>query len=185
MLSIRLIWRQGYTSEQSRDCTQDALEGCPIRKLDTASTKQSRPDKNSTPRSYSTLERCHSCPNMHTTNAAATIHPATPHVTPPCLQAPPEVEVKVDGVQVLPVVKGITCLRGVCTERLKYEIEYGLKRGTTDNSYLVERNGATVLVDVPVQAYAESYCESAPPPVSMICSSLQKPIATAAVAAPL
>jgi hypothetical protein len=28
-------------------------------------------------------------------------------------------------------------LRGVCNERLKFEIEYGLKRGTTDNSYIV------------------------------------------------
>lgn len=28
-------------------------------------------------------------------------------------------------------------LRGTCrAERLKYEVEYGLKRGTSDNSYL-------------------------------------------------
>jgi flavorubredoxin len=79
--------------------------------------------------------------------------------------------VKIEGVQVLPVVKGITCLRGVCTERLKYEIEYGLKRGTTDNSYLIERNGNTVLVDVPVQAYIESYGEQGVHPVQY-CASM-------------
>lgn len=53
------------------------------------------------------------------------------------LQAPPEVAAEpVDVVTVaLPVVDGVICLRNVCNQRLKFEVEYGLKRGTTDNTY--------------------------------------------------
>lgn len=44
----------------------------------------------------------------------------------------------VKGVEAVPVTRNTTCLRGVCTERFKYEIEYGLKRGTTDNCYVIK-----------------------------------------------
>ena len=54
-------------------------------------------------------------------------------------EAPPkEDKVKVDEVQVLPVTPHVTAFRSIATQRLKFEIEYGLKRGTTDNSYLVQ-----------------------------------------------
>jgi hypothetical protein len=43
----------------------------------------------------------------------------------------------------LPVVAGIKCLRGVCNERLKYEVEYSLKKGTSENSYLLSVSTAT------------------------------------------
>lgn len=54
-------------------------------------------------------------------------------------EAPPkEDKIKVDEVQVLPVTPHVTAFRSIATQRLKFEIEYGLKRGTTDNSYLVQ-----------------------------------------------
>lgn len=45
---------------------------------------------------------------------------------------------KTEGVEALPISKRVTLLRGVCNERLKNDIEYALKRGTTDNSYLIQ-----------------------------------------------
>ena len=54
------------------------------------------------------------------------------------MQAPPSApKVKIEGVEAVPISKSVTLLRGICNERLKIDIEYGLKRGTTDNSYLV------------------------------------------------
>lgn len=41
-----------------------------------------------------------------------------------------------DGVQVLPLSEQTTLLRGVCNQRFKFEVEYGLKRGTSDNCYV-------------------------------------------------
>lgn len=43
-----------------------------------------------------------------------------------------------DEVQVTPVTKHVTTFRSICTQRLKFEIEYGLKRGTTDNCYVIQ-----------------------------------------------
>ncbi|GLC37163.1 hypothetical protein PLESTB_000986800 [Pleodorina starrii] len=75
-----------------------------------------------------------------------------PAPTPPPLD-PVDVE-----YEVLSVAPNVKMLRGVCrSERLKYEVEYGLKRGTTDNSYLVTSPNATVLIDVPYEAYAQSF----------------------------
>lgn len=54
------------------------------------------------------------------------------------LQMPPEPKVPTEGVVCLPVTKNIKCLRGVCNERLKYEVEYSLKKGTSENSYLLK-----------------------------------------------
>jgi hypothetical protein len=51
---------------------------------------------------------------------------------------PPEPKVPIEGVVCLPVTKNIKCLRGVCNERLKYEVEYSLKKGTSENSYLLK-----------------------------------------------
>ena len=55
------------------------------------------------------------------------------------IQGPPKKEqVPTDGVDTLPVSSTVTMLRHVCKRRLKMEVEYGLKRGTTDNSYLIQ-----------------------------------------------
>lgn len=51
---------------------------------------------------------------------------------------PKEEKIKVDEVQVTPVTQHVTAFRAICTQRLKFEIEYGLKRGTTDNCYLIQ-----------------------------------------------
>ena len=39
-------------------------------------------------------------------------------------------------VIVLPVDPGLVCLRGLSPRRLRFEVEYGLERGTTANSFL-------------------------------------------------
>ena len=36
----------------------------------------------------------------------------------------------------LPVEPGLVCLRGLSPKRLRFEVEYGLERGTTANSFL-------------------------------------------------
>ena len=55
------------------------------------------------------------------------------------MQAPPKpAKVKVEGVQAVALTKNVTALRGICNERLKVDVEYNLKRGTTDNSYLIK-----------------------------------------------
>ena len=57
----------------------------------------------------------------------------------PTQEAPPkEEEVEVEGVHALKVSQGITVLRGICNNRLKFDIEYSRKRGTTDNTYLIK-----------------------------------------------
>lgn len=51
---------------------------------------------------------------------------------------PPETKSAVDVSTVaLPVADRVECLRNVCNQRLKFEVEYGLKRGTTDNTYVL------------------------------------------------
>ena len=36
----------------------------------------------------------------------------------------------------LPLEPGLVCLRGLSPQRLRFEVEYGLERGTTANSFL-------------------------------------------------
>jgi flavorubredoxin len=48
--------------------------------------------------------------------------------------------VQIDSVTTHEVVDGVHLVRGNCKSRLKYEIEYNLKRGTTDNSYVIKVN---------------------------------------------
>lgn len=40
------------------------------------------------------------------------------------------------------------------------QIEYGLKRGTTDNSYLIKGGTSTALIDVPDQAFSEDFIKT-------------------------
>ena len=37
----------------------------------------------------------------------------------------------------LKLTERVTLLRGICNDRFKFEVEYGLKRGTSDNCYVV------------------------------------------------
>ena len=54
----------------------------------------------------------------------------------------------------------ILCLRGATSARLKVEVEYGLKRGTTDNCYLLTGADATALVDVPEAPFAPLFAKA-------------------------
>lgn len=56
-------------------------------------------------------------------------------------------------VQVFPLVAETTIFRSRTWDRLKFEIEYGLQRGTTANSYLIQAQ-KTALIDPP----GESFC---------------------------
>lgn len=40
------------------------------------------------------------------------------------------------------------------------QIEYGLKRGTTDNSYLIRGGTHTALIDVPDQAFSKGFVQT-------------------------
>jgi flavorubredoxin len=54
------------------------------------------------------------------------------------LQAPPKAaDVQVDGVHALKLSETVTLLGGICNDRFKFEVEYGLKRGTSDNCYVL------------------------------------------------
>ena len=68
----------------------------------------------------------------------------------------------------LQVEPGLVCLRGLSPKRLRFEVEYGLERGTTANSFLFlpssgegEQIGsaAALLVHPPGASFAEPYLE--------------------------
>jgi flavorubredoxin/flavin reductase (DIM6/NTAB) family NADH-FMN oxidoreductase RutF len=67
-------------------------------------------------------------------------------------------------VILLPIDPGLTCLRGLSPRRLRFEVEYGLERGTSANSFLFEA-GTTragqpvppVLVHPPGASFAAPY----------------------------
>ncbi len=65
----------------------------------------------------------------------------------------------------LPLEPGLVCLRGLSPRRLRFEVEYGLERGTTANSFLFEGGVAAdghpvppVLIHPPGMTYAEPFC---------------------------
>ncbi len=64
----------------------------------------------------------------------------------------------------LPLEPGLICLKGLSFKRLRFEIEYGLERGTTANSFLFEAGTSAdgnsvppVLVHPPGASFAEPY----------------------------
>ncbi|MFM7393519.1 MAG: FprA family A-type flavoprotein, partial [Cyanobium sp.] len=64
----------------------------------------------------------------------------------------------------LPIEPGLVCLRGLSPRRLRFEVEYGLERGTTASSFLFEAGTAAdghpvppVLVHPPGMTYAEPF----------------------------
>ena len=62
----------------------------------------------------------------------------------------------------LPVDAGLVCLRGLSPRRLRFEVEYGLERGTTANSFLFQQGasgGAPVLVHPPGASFAAPFLE--------------------------
>jgi len=66
----------------------------------------------------------------------------------------------------LPIEPGLICLRGLSPKRLRFEVEYGLERGTTANSFLFLPgpgeadsigSAAALLVHPPGASFAEPY----------------------------
>ncbi len=64
----------------------------------------------------------------------------------------------------LPIAEGLICLRGLSPQRLRFELEYALERGSTANSFLFEagqnsqgNQQAAVLVHPPGAPYAEVF----------------------------
>jgi flavorubredoxin/flavin reductase (DIM6/NTAB) family NADH-FMN oxidoreductase RutF len=62
-------------------------------------------------------------------------------------------------VQVYPITSEITVLRSRTWDRLKFEIEYGLQRGTTANSYLI-RADKIALFDPPGESFTQIFLEA-------------------------
>jgi len=61
--------------------------------------------------------------------------------------------------QVLPIASETTVYRSRTWDRLKFEIEYGLQRGTTANSYLIQAE-KTALFDPPGESFTTIFLES-------------------------
>jgi len=61
----------------------------------------------------------------------------------------------------LPIEPGLVCLRGLSPKRLRFEVEYGLERGTSANSFLFlpSSEAAALLVHPPGASFAEPYLE--------------------------
>ncbi|MEQ8957761.1 MAG: FprA family A-type flavoprotein, partial [Coleofasciculus sp. C2-GNP5-27] len=59
-------------------------------------------------------------------------------------------------VQVLPIASDTTVLRSRTWDRLKFEIEYALQRGTTANSYLIQAD-KIALIDPPGESFTEIF----------------------------
>ncbi|WP_010313575.1 diflavin flavoprotein [Synechococcus sp. CB0205] len=61
----------------------------------------------------------------------------------------------------LPIEPGLICLRGLSPKRLRFEVEYGLERGTSANSFLFLPSSDTsaLLVHPPGASFAEPYLE--------------------------
>ncbi|NJO94415.1 MAG: FprA family A-type flavoprotein, partial [Hydrococcus sp. RM1_1_31] len=62
-------------------------------------------------------------------------------------------------VQVLPIAAQTTVLRSRTWDRLKFEIEYGLQRGTTANSYLIQAD-KVALFDPPGESFTEIFLKN-------------------------
>ncbi|HAA30289.1 MAG TPA: flavin oxidoreductase [Cyanobacteria bacterium UBA8553] len=67
-----------------------------------------------------------------------------------------KIEFKPRDVQVLPIGTETTVLRSRTWDRLKFEIEYALQRGTTANSYLIQAD-KIALFDPPGESFTEIF----------------------------
>jgi len=62
-------------------------------------------------------------------------------------------------VQILPIAADTVALRSRSWNRLRFEIEYALEKGTTANAYLI-RGNQTALIDPPGESFAEQFLET-------------------------
>lgn len=72
-------------------------------------------------------------------------------------QSPPVIKKQDRFERVVSITTDTLALKACSYERLKFEVEYGLKRGTTDNSYIIKGPLGTALLDVPDQAFTDEY----------------------------
>lgn len=78
-------------------------------------------------------------------------------ISTPTDQSPPATEKRDSHVRVVNITNDTLGLRACSYERLKFEVEYGLKKGTTDNSYIIKGPTEMALIDVPDQAFTKEY----------------------------
>ncbi|AFY38187.1 flavin reductase domain protein FMN-binding protein [[Leptolyngbya] sp. PCC 7376] len=69
------------------------------------------------------------------------------------------VETRPRDVQPYPLSADTLALRSRTWDRLKFEIEYGLQKGTTANSYLI-RSDKTALIDPPGESFTEVFIQA-------------------------
>jgi flavorubredoxin/flavin reductase (DIM6/NTAB) family NADH-FMN oxidoreductase RutF len=62
-------------------------------------------------------------------------------------------------VQVLPIAAETVALRSRSWDRLRFEIEYALEKGTTANAYLIKGN-QTALLDPPGESFCEAFLQA-------------------------
>ena len=67
-------------------------------------------------------------------------------------------ETKQRDVQVLPIAVDTLALRSRSWNRLRFEIEYALEKGTTANSYLIKAD-RTALIDQPGGSFTAIFLE--------------------------
>ncbi|MFN6133233.1 MAG: flavin reductase [Synechococcaceae cyanobacterium] len=96
--------------------------------------------------------------------APATAPAAAPSAAPDAPSAPGAPSDNDRRVLTLPIEEGLVCLRGLSPKRLRFEVEYGLERGTCANSFLFEAGVAAdghpvppVLIHPPGMTYAEPF----------------------------
>ena len=62
-------------------------------------------------------------------------------------------------VQVFLIGNNTKIVRSRTWERLKFEVEYSLQRGTTANSYIIEAD-QTAIIDPPGESFTQNYIEA-------------------------
>jgi flavorubredoxin len=78
---------------------------------------------------------------------------------------PPPLEVSTD-VKTVQLEGGVRLFQCFCDSYLRFESEYGLKRGTTSNAYLLSDGDNGLLIDVPRKEYLQPFCASSVEPIN-------------------
>ena len=93
--------------------------------------------------------------------------PAAAMPDPSAAAAPAALNSVDRSVITLPIDPGLTCLRGLSPRRLRFEVEYGLERGTCVNSFLFDAGSSAsgepmppVLVHPPGASFAAPYLDA-------------------------
>jgi flavorubredoxin/flavin reductase (DIM6/NTAB) family NADH-FMN oxidoreductase RutF len=99
-------------------------------------------------------------PQTTTAMVAPTDNPAAAAAEAGAAPPPPEPAIKAEPTAVLKLAPTVTLLRSRTHGRLKLMVEYSLRKGSTDNCYLVSaRAGAppSTLIDVPFPTYKDEF----------------------------